>query len=318
MIKLLHNTGLFAIILGFCLFSCENKETLRKYYDNGSIKAEVEVVNGQKNGKHIEYFENGDTLSISEWRDGKLNGLRLDFFSKGKIRSVSFWKNNEVNGINKSYFENGNLESISIWENGLENGEGKFFYKNGSIKHFYNRRQGGLNGPYKWYYENGNVEEEGFYRDGIKVGIVKEYFETGELLAANRFVNLKGEQKPMGGVEYNRDGSIMHETIRVNLKPNKDTLKLGEKLDLTIELKKPYFGNTKIIFGDFDYKFDEVDKSSLDTLFAVNHEATYSVKPISRGENWIRGIANNYEVLDEKENITKESHVYFEFFYYVE
>lgn len=295
MIKSIVTARNILFILGVISFwSCEHRETLKKYYDNGKLMAEVEMVAGKKNGRHIEYFENGDTMSVSHWKDWKQEGEA------------------------KFYYENGNIESISHWKDDKSHGEGRIYYENGQLSEIYHRRNGILHGPFTWYYENGQLKAEGFFRDSVKVGVVKEYYDTGELLAENHFVNLKGKQTYTGGIEYNKDGSVKNESIRVDTKAEKDTINLGEELQLKITLRKPYFDKTKVIIGDYNYNFSVVDSSSLRTLEAINHEVIYKVQPKRHGENFVRGYVSNYRVIDKHKNITEESHTNFEFPFYVQ
>ena len=319
MIKSIVTARNILFILGVISFwSCEHKETLKKYYDNGKLMAEVEMVDGKKNGRHIEYFENGDTMSVSHWKDWKINGKKSSYYPNGKIKTVSSWENDLQNGETRSYYENGNIESISHWKDDKSHGEGRIYYENGQLSEIYHRRNGILHGPFTWYYENGQLKAEGFFRDSVKVGVVKEYYDTGELLAENHFVNLKGKQTYTGGIEYNKDGSVKNESIRVDTKAEKDTINLGEELQLKITLRKPYFDKTKVIIGDYNYNFSVVDSSSLRTLEAINHEVIYKVQPKRHGENFVRGYVSNYRVIDKHKNITEESHTNFEFPYYVQ
>ncbi|MBL4747040.1 MAG: trypsin-like peptidase domain-containing protein [Flavobacteriaceae bacterium] len=63
------------------------------YYPNGTLKSEIRVKDGDKNGESIWYYENGETKSLGFYKDNKANGLYIWFTDKGEISSVNEYKN---------------------------------------------------------------------------------------------------------------------------------------------------------------------------------------------------------------------------------
>lgn len=290
---LIKNSIRLACLL-LLLYGCNRKETLKKYYESGALMAEAEVVDNKKNGVYIEYYENGDTSS------------------------VSYWKDNVQEGLSKFMYQGNVIETISHYKGGKEEGEVRLYYPNGILSEQYYKVGGVLTGPAKLYYDNGNLEKELFYRDGKRVGVEKYYYLSGNIRYKKHYVIIGGEEVFTGGIEFNEDGSVKEETIRVEIVTNKDTVSLGDSVAFLISLHKAPFVRTKMVVGDYDDDFNLNDENSLDTLLVENHKIEYNLSAKKRGINYLRGKMINYEVLDEKRKLTRESHTNFEYAYFVE
>jgi antitoxin component YwqK of YwqJK toxin-antitoxin module len=293
MVMLIRNSlKLFCLLL--LLFGCNRKETLKKYYESGALMAEAEVVDNKKNGVYIIYYENGDTSS------------------------VSYWIGNIKEGLDKSFYEGGNIESIAHYKMGKVEGEVKIFYPNGVLNEQYNKTQGVLDGPAKFYYDNGNLEGEVFYRDEKRVGVETYYYLSGSIHYKRHYVIIGGKEVFTGGIDFNEDGSVKEETIRVEIVANKDTVSIGDNINFLISLHKPRLDRTKMVVGDFDDDFNLIDETSLDTISAEGHKVNYEILAQKKGVNYLRGKMINYEVLDEKRNRTREGHTNFEYAFFVQ
>lgn len=96
----------------FFLFICVNlfpqQDTVKTYYDNGSVKSAVPYLNGVREGIAVFYFEDG---KISEERG---------------------YLNDKVEGVVKTYYKNGNLKELFNIENGKREGPATLFDSTGS------------------------------------------------------------------------------------------------------------------------------------------------------------------------------------------
>ena len=70
------------------------KGKVKKYYDNGNLKMEIEYFDKDRNGKGKEYYENG------------------------KLKYEGEYKNESRNGKGKEYDENGNLQYEGEYSDG--------------------------------------------------------------------------------------------------------------------------------------------------------------------------------------------------------
>ena len=306
------------LILFFFLTSCGNKrEIAKKYYPNGKLQIEVEFKNGEKDGKRVEYFEDADTMYISYWEKDVKVGKAIRYFGQGKVESIVNWKNDLQDGESRFYYKNGNLQSISYWTNGKENGTSTVYYENGQIDAILNKRNGFYNGLSKLYYENGQLEKESFYIDSVRSGKETRYFDNGNIKSVEYFINWQGSELYEGGIEYTIDGSVLKETIRVEIDLDKDSVLLGEEIKAKIVLKRPIANLSKLVIGDYSDKFKLKDSISIKEVSMNNFETTYTFKSPQKGQQYLRGYVINYEIIDEKDNITRESRTYFEYPYFV-
>jgi len=96
------------------------EETMKEYYEDGTLRMEVSV------------------------KDGKKHGSARSFYPDGKVKTTLTFFNNEIQGPVKKFYKNGLLHEESFFENGKRNGktiiydtEGKLYaeydYKDGRI-----------------------------------------------------------------------------------------------------------------------------------------------------------------------------------------
>ncbi len=76
----------------------------KKYYNNGNLREEGQLKNGQGNGEWKYYYENGQLKSVGNYENGKKTGE---------------WK---------YYLENGNLTELGKYENDKKVGEWKTYH----------------------------------------------------------------------------------------------------------------------------------------------------------------------------------------------
>ena len=136
----------------------DKKEIQKLYHENGKIKQEFYVVNGQIEGLVKVYNEKGNLIE------------KGDFF------------NNKEQGNWEFYHENGKLKQKGNFKDGKHIGPWKFYHENGKIKQEGNYNENDrFEGTWKLYYPSGKLEQEIFYSDGIENGIYKDYYENGQL-----------------------------------------------------------------------------------------------------------------------------------------
>ena len=120
-------------------------------HENGQLKIEVTLKNGEFDGPYKEYYENGQLRSDETYKDGNMDGPYIRYYSNGIID------------------EQGSVKYVPPTPPG-------------------ERSQTVRVGPHKSYYWNGQLNYEGTYTEGSSsvswetpIGIWKYYYENGQL-----------------------------------------------------------------------------------------------------------------------------------------
>ena len=180
----------------------------KEYYNNGKLKFEYEIKNGEKEGFSREYYENGQLKKESCYKNGKLNGLYKQYYENGQLEIEATYKDGKIDALFKSYYKNGELEIESVAKEGIPHGLRKEYYENGQLKYDLNYKEGELDGLCKRYYENGQLEIESYFKNEKLNGLCKQYYENGKLRLEENYINGK-----LNGVvkDYFDDGKIKGE-----------------------------------------------------------------------------------------------------------
>ena len=180
----------------------------KEYYNNGKLKFEYEIKNGEKEGFSREYYENGQLKKESCYKNGKLNGLCKQYYENGQLEIEATYKDGKIDALFKSYYKNGELEIESVAKEGIPHGLRKEYYENGQLKYDLNYKEGELDGLCKRYYENGQLAKESYFKNEKLNGLCKQYYENGKLRLEENYINGK-----LNGVvkDYFDDGKIKGE-----------------------------------------------------------------------------------------------------------
>jgi len=85
----------------------------KSYFVNGSLKEEVEYINGNREGKYISYYENGNIEGKVEYRNDKPEGSSYYYNEQGALMTRSFWYNGKGVGATYFYRENGQIRKFT-------------------------------------------------------------------------------------------------------------------------------------------------------------------------------------------------------------
>jgi antitoxin component YwqK of YwqJK toxin-antitoxin module len=208
------------------LFSQENIEYKKFYYNNGTLSSEGTLTDGKPDGYWKSYYNTGilksegnrvdfvldgiwkfysedEKLNLSiEYRNGKKDGNRISY-QQNIIVSESF-KDDKKNGMTYTYDYNNNvLKSINYIDD-LEHGWMKEFdntgriiqitrYRNGFIisSEWINRldKNGLRQGRWVEFHENDNISKEEFYINDKLTGYAKYYDKNGNLIDVFKYEN---------------------------------------------------------------------------------------------------------------------------------
>ena len=91
----------------------------KEYYASGSVKLEMDLNKGMKNGNVIMYFENGKIHEVYAYKQNLMDGLWLTFNEKNIKTAEANYLNDKKDGTWKIWDENGML----VYEMQYKNGE---------------------------------------------------------------------------------------------------------------------------------------------------------------------------------------------------
>jgi antitoxin component YwqK of YwqJK toxin-antitoxin module len=94
------------------LISCRHKndDFIYEYYPDGTLKSEIQVRNGLRNGITKNYDERGRLASTAELADDKYEGWMINYNPKNnKVTAKALYKNDQQNGPATLYYSDGQL-----------------------------------------------------------------------------------------------------------------------------------------------------------------------------------------------------------------
>lgn len=169
MFQRISDLKLIVIVLLFpFIVSCT--KTVTEKYPDGTLKSEVTIKRGAKNGPAKYYFPNGALELSVNYKDDKLDGIYEKFNAQG------------------------NKTESTLYAGGLKNGKSEMFYDTGEIQVSANFTNDTIHGDYKEFYQNGQMKVSGQYNKGLYDGNW-EYFEAnGIKVGYAGFKNGTGKQ----------------------------------------------------------------------------------------------------------------------------
>lgn len=107
----------YICIVFLLLFSCRNTgvkistelEKDVKYYENGRVKSEGYLLNGQYHGSYKQYFQNGKLKVEAYYKHGKQDSIQKIYFENGNIRQIAHFKDDLIDGKMEIFNDDGRL-----------------------------------------------------------------------------------------------------------------------------------------------------------------------------------------------------------------
>jgi antitoxin component YwqK of YwqJK toxin-antitoxin module len=91
----------------------------RVLYDNGQLKKECHLKNGELHGLQREWYESGQLEVEENYENGELHGLQRRWYESGQLKKEMNYENGDIHGLQRSWFESGELVWEEKWENGV-------------------------------------------------------------------------------------------------------------------------------------------------------------------------------------------------------
>jgi len=162
------------------LSSCDSKEIRTTLYENGTLKEQYTVRNGEYDGVFKSLYSNGLPRAKGQFKNGEMDGEWRYYFPEGNIQSIQ-------------KFDDGTLIDLNAWDKQgvkiVDNGYGSavMFYENGdtmSLAHFADNK---MHGSYEVWFENGQKNFEQYYEFDKPVGVWLYWDEQGKLTDSQEY-----------------------------------------------------------------------------------------------------------------------------------
>ena len=254
-----QNMKIVIILSLITIISCNNPNLIREirddnsikeFYNDGTLKSLYEVSDGLKNGKGEEYYPNGNIKSISNWVNDTIDGQSIQFHDSGMIESIKMWSNGKLHGSSVSYDEKGNLLST------------KNFYFN----------------------EQNRIETK--YSDGVLSKLSQFTFvgdsDTSTLnqyLIYDDFGNIISNKSRY----YSIFNPNISDTVRINQPVNISLLTTPFRIN--IDDKPPM----QIKYGIFDDYYSNLDEQRMKTILVNSYFCDLTFAFEKTGEQYIKG-----------------------------
>ena len=105
----------------------------REYYDNGTLKLEMQIANGVPEGTYVIYFENRKPHEIRSYKGGKLHGLWRTYDISGQLISEAEYKTGEKHGTWRIWDELGVQRYEMSYYNGKKTGIWRMWNEKGEL-----------------------------------------------------------------------------------------------------------------------------------------------------------------------------------------
>lgn len=174
----------------------------REYFDDGTLKFEYILTNGEINGQIKAYYENGQIKKTGYYKNGKGNGAFVEYDEEGNKTSEYNLLDDEMTSLLIKY-ENKLISTSTNYKGGLKNGPFIDYYHNDDTKELYLIIYGEYlnnekNGCWKSYYIDNKKErlvKVETYSNGVKNGYFQDVEGDSVIVGNYKDGKLNGEYK---------------------------------------------------------------------------------------------------------------------------
>lgn len=207
------------------------------YYDNGALKSEGKLKDGEKVGKW-KFYDGQGNLSAVEEHDKKSpdDYTIVKYFPDGTISVQGTFLGGVQYNTWVWNYEDGSVKIRQEFVQGPRSVKHEAFYENGNLKEKGIIADNKLFGEWSYYKENGKLAEKGSYDiNGKKTGIWETYNENGNLALRGNYVDGLAHREID---HYEDDGTLSYTQF---IGPEEPELKFFDPL----KVKMPSLSNKK-------------------------------------------------------------------------
>jgi uncharacterized protein len=211
--------------------------THKTFYEDGSLKREVNFLDDQLHGYYREFDEDGYLLQALRYERGavieeideeakEIVDFRRTFDEEGRLIFSGGYREGTPIGIHRFYDTTGTVINAYIFnergdkisegivdEQGNRKGVWKDFYISGELRATGTYRNNRKTGEWNYYFRNGKIEQKGRFLNGRHDGQWIWYFDTGEIWREESYFN---GMEDGYAKEYDREGNIIAEGNYIN------------------------------------------------------------------------------------------------------
>lgn len=290
--KIIKHFIIIIIMVNF--YSCNKRDVVKEYYQDGKIKIEYEISKNVKSGFYNEYYNNGNIKVSSFFENGRQQGATITYFENGKKEREIFFKKGVQEGKCIFYYENGNLKESGKINAGKKNGEFKFYNSNGKLKS-------------RLSFINDEIEGDGlFYNNDNEI----EYKIKFKKSTPSNWINLNKDQFAFNlnfpkdwylALSENKIGRVglINKNSTDNYKPNINVVSIVNKdnLDVSLvinqnteELRKSYDG-FEILYKDenniiYEILYNNIKIKGSSTFIECNKGSVFILTCLSSSKSY--------------------------------
>jgi antitoxin component YwqK of YwqJK toxin-antitoxin module len=151
-------SAIISLVFMTIWISCgpKNEDIVTEYYSDGTLKSEIQVKNGMRNGITKNYDERGRLASTAELVDDKYEGWMINYNP-----------------------ENNKITARALYKNDLQNGPATLYYSDGQLYREMTYVDGRVDSIVKTYWPGGKLQAEVFFKKGEPSIGLKEYDKNG-------------------------------------------------------------------------------------------------------------------------------------------
>jgi antitoxin component YwqK of YwqJK toxin-antitoxin module len=116
------------LLLSFIGCNSDKQWIEKSYYEDGTLKSEVEMVGDERHGEYKEYYRTGELLMFTEYRNGKRHGWQQSYYQNGQKRLEAEFVDGQPGDYSITYKPNG--DTVSFYKEG----RAIDFFDNGKIE----------------------------------------------------------------------------------------------------------------------------------------------------------------------------------------
>ncbi|MBN1182452.1 MAG: toxin-antitoxin system YwqK family antitoxin [Bacteroidales bacterium] len=157
-------------------------DTLKRYFEDGSLKALMIYSEKHDTIEGVLFFENGGVSAEGKYLNKEKTGLWKYYseYFKCLIQEETYIMGKKE-GLSVNYYQNGSPSEVLQFKNDIKDGKWMQYFDNGQMKFEANYINDKLNGEYELYQPDGKLEIKGSYKDDLKDGKWSYYDEKGKL-----------------------------------------------------------------------------------------------------------------------------------------
>lgn len=211
--------------------------TFKSFFDDGTVKKEVNYLDDQLHGYFREYDEGGKLLQTFRYERGvvveeideeakEIIDFKRTFDDQGRMIFSGGYREGVPIGIHRFFDSTGTVINAYIYneegkkisegivdEQGNKKGSWTDFYVSGEVRAKGNYRNNRQNGDWVFYFKNGKTEQRGQFLNGRFNGQWTWYYDSGELWRDESYFNGREDGY---STEYDKQGNVITEGNYIN------------------------------------------------------------------------------------------------------